>query len=717
MTTTTTTSTTTSVLRIRITGTGNNDDDNNGWIHTIPNRHVIAARSLYFEQLQGWQCSSSSSMDASSIHGLDPPIEEKDIPAVAVVAFLQALEQEDSTTANNDEFDLEGFQQTMAASVLAKTYKKEFVQRQHYYFYRLWHYFGCHQAVLENYIETLKAKERVDLLQACVQWTPPDTATAREKDENTPSNSSQDTSTTDGGLAVLLLDRLLTLPQFFDNTTKLNVPLDRTYCVSVPAAAALLRARVETAPQTDWSPANWAGWAWHKSVKTVRGGQEPDWMERLSPQTFALLTLSKFARPNPTTIHTSSTRDDATTVEASFTSLCEGWTPETVALIFQHLPPTLPSGSSPNGTSNNSSSSAIAFGKPEGMEDLVILALKHGIPLPPLIYTAWPKWSDLDLAKIALALYQSNRLEEILQFSNPLAMMQAVCRAQWPPTTVVPPERACATALLENQGGVASLIQELDQKCRADKDDGLERSRWLAQLAVFLQARQALAQTLQAQSSATGTDDSLTHKGPRAPVAATAPPPAVVASLFRCLFLRADFDPSLPPEWLGLLWLDRDRIGKRAVEQAILYLEAGIDSRVFPQLPWNKHLSPDKLVRLVRALQLVEEAKDSTSSPRSLSGLWGSLDLTAVPNSLLWAIPPPVLASHAVVHNRNLQATVAALLDRVQTLEATCQLLEREHKQTERKQKQQQHRQDQQERRFRKHEREQENHAKMETIR
>ncbi|KAL7568615.1 hypothetical protein ACA910_022716 [Epithemia clementina (nom. ined.)] len=733
-------------LRIRI-GSDNNKqkkgklEEEGGWIHTIQNRDLVAMRSQYFEQLQGWQLSDHhQNYDndhpnhlENPILELDPPIPESDVPPVAVIAFLQALEEE---RTNN--FDIAGFSKTMSSTLSSQSNNKIFKKkndlnkRQHYYFYRLWHYFGCQQQVLNEYIVDLSAKERLELLEACVGSSGTINSDDDEEEDYTNDNKEikipdqaslqkRTSSCSPSSLAVALVDGLLTLPQFFEKASKLSVPLDRPYCVSVAAASALLRARVETAPKPDLSPANWAGWAWHQSIKTVLGaGREPDWMDRLSPESFALLTLTKFAPPPappllllqpPMGVGQQEREKEEETVtnnngKSDFeTATAMGWTPNTLALVFSYLPQRLPAfeTASVNGGNNNNH----VIPKPKGsVETLVVMALYHGMAIPDLIKGCYPCW-DLNLSQIALALYRVNRIHEVLTFSHPLIMIQAISDSVWSNSP-----QSCAQALLENQGGVSQLVQDFDRQCDKDKDDGRERCRWLAQLPVLIQARHVLAQCQTQQEQQQQPQQNLQNN------LQSLPP--VVASLFRCLFLHVDFDPSIPPEWLGTLSLGRDFIGKRAIEQAILYLETGIDSPVFVQLPWRKYLNAPSLERVIRALQKIEQTAaatpptSSSSPPRFLSALWHTIDLTMVPNSLLDGIPAKVLATHAVFQGRGTNATVVALMERVEQLEKRCQQLELDCREQERRQKQQEQRQQQQERRFRQ---EQLKNAKMETIR
>ena len=978
--------TSSSTLRIRI--------GNEGWIHTIQNRHLLAVRSEYFDSLEGWQVSSSSSYSSPSssssssallllshppppppnhdhdhhcdkdenndndnnnhVLELDPPIPEDDIPSSVIVSFLQALEAN-----KEEEFDRQGYQQTLSSILLSsssttststsspKGFRKLAIFRKqnnnknvngsiHYYFYRLWHYFGLHDVVLDEYLQLLSVKERLELLEACVVVVsssssdsgggrhgrqkdgidePTNTTTTTttttmtkqtidqddvmmmsedEDDDNKSNNNAHTTAATevteimsttlsdplqeeqeqdwnhgnqsDRNLIssssstssnnnnndsnhnpinhhhrrldiVLLVDRLMTCPYFFADTTPLAVPLDRKFCISLTTATVLLRARVgvvgvektttsssssqttTTTTRRDWSPAHWAGWALHSSIKSVAGGHEPEWMERLSPQSFALLTLQKFAplhlqyhhhnkddpllllpqqqQPQPNKDNTITEQEqpqpqsnsnqneqeqqqqDVTAVGKEcipWSSSSSPWTPEIVALIFDNLPCTLPRGMTT---------------PPNGVEELIGLALRHNIPIPSIFKNS-QQW-ELDLSKIAMILYQFHRMEDALTYSNPHVIVETIATTLWSSSSkqlssLLSPAQQCAKALLENDGGMAHLLYIMDKEfCQAVLNNNNEEKKqknctkatttaWLAQIPVFVQARHVLAQEQRRQEQQEQQQEPTTQQQQEQQQ-------PIYVSLFRCLFLHVMFDPNIPPEWLGTLLClmttttttkhddnEEDKnpkknttlilsIEKRVIEQAILYLEHGIDCPIFVQLPWKKYMTIELVVRVTLALQRFMEEQETPSTTMttttttattssttttmrkattmnsnnnnlesqqqstmsssstlaqtqqeqepdivvfqqrpssSLSGLWNCLDLSLLPNRYLSIVPTTILAQHAVLQTREIShVTIHHLLDKIQQLEIHCLQLDKQYKQ-QNKQLQQQNKQLQQ---------------------
>ena len=172
----------------------------------------------------------------------------------------------------------------------------------------------------------------------------------------------------------------------------------------------------------------------------------------------------------------------------SSSSSSSPWTPEIVALIFDNLPCTLPRGMTTQPP-------------PNGVEELIGLALRHGIPIPSIFKNSQQQQWELNLSKIAMILYQLHHMEDALTYSNPYVIVETIATTLWSSCSsskqlsLLSPAQQCAKALLENDGGMACLLYIMDKEfCQVvlnnegkkQKNCTKATTAWLAQIPVLV---------------------------------------------------------------------------------------------------------------------------------------------------------------------------------------------------------------------------------------
>lgn len=221
------------------------------------------------------------------------------------------------------------------------------------------------------------------------------------------------------------VERLLSMPHFWDGLDKPNIPLCEDCCVSLPVAVLLLRAH-RKAPErglvTGLTEGLWGSVQrlWARNENTTASGRVAA-QQTLDVGAFGLRTVQKF--------------------------VAEPWSVRDLEVVFAVLP-----------------STHEPYSKPSGLEDFLITAIRMQMEIPPVLR----HWDDVDVTLIGPVLWETDRLNQANDWPHPDLLVRTVTHG-WT-------ARDCLVALEEDQGGIRRLFEMAVQSHQCD---------WLATLAIF----------------------------------------------------------------------------------------------------------------------------------------------------------------------------------------------------------------------------------------